>query len=68
MSKLFYLLSIIMLISCGEKPLEKTTFRGQAFGTTYLVQAYTNQNLDLEKGIDSIINLVNKSVKHLLTR
>ncbi len=66
MSKLFYLLSIIMLISCGEKPLEKITFRGQAFGTTYLVQAYTNQNLDLEKGIDSIINLVNKSVNTYL--
>jgi thiamine biosynthesis lipoprotein len=51
-----------MLISCGEKSLEKTTVRGQAFGTTFLIQAYTNQNLDLGKGIDSILNLVNKSV------
>ena len=62
MRKLIYFVLFTMLISCGEKSLEKTTVRGQAFGTTFLIQAYTNQNLDLGKGIDSILNLVNKSV------
>ena len=66
MSKLVYFVLFTMLISCGEKPLEKTIVRGQAFGTTFSIQAYTNQNLDLEKGIDSILNLVNKSVSTYL--
>lgn len=66
MRKLIYFVLFTMFISCGEKPLEKTTVRGQAFGTTFLIQAYTNQNLDLGKGIDSILNLVNKSVSTYL--
>ena len=66
MSKLVYFVLFTVLISCGEKPLEKTTVRGQAFGTTFSIQAYTNQNIDLEKGIDSILNLVNKSVSTYL--
>ena len=66
MRKLIYFVLFTMLISCGEEPLEKTTIRGQAFGTTFLIQAYTNQNLDLGKGIDSILNLVNKSVSTYL--
>ena len=66
MSKLVYFVLLTVLISCGEKPLEKTTVRGQAFGTTFSIQAYINQNLDLEKGIDSILNLVNKSVSTYL--
>jgi thiamine biosynthesis lipoprotein len=66
MSKLVYFVLLTVLISCGEKPLEKTTVRGQAFGTTFSIQAYTNQNIDLEKGIDSILNLVNKSVSTYL--
>ena len=66
MRKLIYFVLFTMLISCGEKSLEKTTVRGQAFGTTFLIQAYTNQNLDLGKGIDSILNLVNKSVSTYL--
>ena len=49
MRKLVYFVLFTMLISCGEKPLEKTIVRGQAFGTTFSIQAYTNQNLDLEK-------------------
>jgi thiamine biosynthesis lipoprotein len=55
-----------MLISCVKKPLEISIVRGKAFGTTFLIQAYTNQNLDLGKGIDSILNLVNKSVSTYL--
>ena len=66
MSKLIYFVLFTVLISCGEKPIEKTTVRGQAFGTTFSIQAYTNQNIDLEKGIDSILNLVNKSVSTYL--
>ena len=66
MSRLVYFVLLIMLISCGEKPLEKLIIQGQAFGTTFTIQAYTHQNLDLEKGIDSILNSVNKSVSTYL--
>jgi thiamine biosynthesis lipoprotein len=66
MRKLIYFVLFTMLISCVKKPLEISIVRGKAFGTTFLIQAYTNQNLDLEKGIDSILNLVNKSVSTYL--
>jgi len=36
--------------------------QGEAFGTTYSIQYYPTKSFDAEKGVDSVIYVVNKSV------
>ncbi len=58
----FYILVSLVIISCGNKEQQLIVFQGEAFGTTYAIQAYSEKNINLEKGIDSVIYAVNKSV------
>ena len=70
MKQLFYLITIFILISCVNNTSNKTThstaqkkvFKGNAFGTTYSINVYLDEDIKLEKGIDSLIYLVNRSV------
>lgn len=55
-------LLLVSLFSCADKTDGKHMLQGDAFGTTYSIQYYAAENLDLEKGIDSVINTVNRSV------
>ncbi len=66
MKNLIGILLVAFFISCDEDPLQKSIIQGQAFGTTFFIQAYTNQEIDFEKGIDSVLYLVNKSVSTYL--
>lgn len=53
---------VLTLLSCEIKGPEARVMRGNAFGTTYAIQYFSTDDLDLEKGIDSIIYAVNRSV------
>jgi len=55
-------LSFLLLLSCKTKTVELKVLQGNAFGTTYTLQYFSNTNFETKKGIDSIINRVNKSV------
>ena len=66
MKNLIGILLVAFFISCDEDPLKKSIIQGQAFGTTFSIQTYTNQEIDFEKGIDSVLFLVNKSVSTYL--
>lgn len=62
-----YILSIfcLLFIACGTpQSLDEITVRGEAFGTTYAVKYYdtTASALQVQKGIDSVIYEVNKSM------
>lgn len=61
MKKLFLLLCIT-LVACGSDKNELKGFTGNAFGTTYSIQIFSDREIALEKGIDSVIYQVNKSV------
>jgi len=50
------------IISCESKVEELQVLQGNAFGTTYTIQYFTDDFFDAEKGIDSVIYSVNKSV------
>lgn len=58
------LVSIVVLffISCAEKPLELKVMQGEAFGTTYAIQYFSETEFNAQKGLDSVLALVNKSV------
>ncbi len=64
MKKLLYTLLIVAFVSCEEKPKEPklATLQGDAFGTTYAIKYFSVDELNVEKGIDSILHAVNKSV------
>ncbi len=70
MKHLIYIFFAFFLFSCENKtsvnsiskPLTKKVYQGNAFGTTYSITLFSNTDLKLEKGIDSIIYVVNRSV------
>ncbi|WP_432411693.1 FAD:protein FMN transferase [Rasiella sp. SM2506] len=63
MKKLLLLLSVaFVLMSCAEKLPEAKVLQGNAFGTTYSIQYFSDTQFDAQKGLDSVFYLVNKSV------
>lgn len=61
--KVFYLItSLLLMVSCSPKEPKLTILQGNAFGTTYTIQYYSENVFEAEKGIDSVIYAVNKSV------
>lgn len=68
MRSYIYIFTLLLLISCNNKTLQKSVFQGEAFGTTYSIQIYSNEELNLVKGIDSVIYVVNKSVSIYLPK
>jgi len=63
MKKLQFVLCLFVFVGCNT-PTDITlkTYQGPAFGTTYTVQLYSDNEPDLDKGIDAVIYHVNKSV------
>ena len=69
MRLLYVTLALVLFVSCEEKEPHLSALQGNAFGTTYTIQyvpvakpAANIQRATLQKGIDSIIKAVNKSV------
>ncbi|QNJ96878.1 FAD:protein FMN transferase [Constantimarinum furrinae] len=63
---LAYLSLILFFVSCEDTPESPIVLHGDAFGTTYSIQYYPKTSFDAEKGIDSVIYAVNKSVSTYL--
>ncbi len=67
MNVLKAVLLTILFISCQEKALvKKRVLQGNAFGTTYTIQFYSQENTAFQSGIDSTIARVNSSVSTYL--
>ncbi|MBT0609123.1 FAD:protein FMN transferase [Aequorivita echinoideorum] len=62
MKKFVFLTIAVLLFSCGKKKSQPILLQGEAFGTTYTIQFYSDKNIEVKKGIDSVIEAVNKSV------
>jgi len=60
--QLFFLSIIALFFSCGNETEHPMVLKGNAFGTTYSIQYFSETPLQAEKGIDSVIYKVNKSV------
>ncbi len=53
---------LFLFLSCGNNKPEHILLQGEAFGTTYNIQIYSEKNTDFKNGIDSVIAAVNNSV------
>lgn len=62
MRKVLLLFLIGALHACAPKQVQPTVVQGEAFGTTYTIQLYSQQKFEVQKGIDSVITAVNASV------
>ena len=66
MKQIIFGLSLLLLISCDKEPLKRSVVQGHAFGTTFVIQFFSEKELNIEKGIDSVFYKVNKSVSTYL--
>ncbi len=63
MKQIVAFLVFIIFAGCkNEDSLEKKVLQGNAFGTTYTIQYFTNSNFEAQKQIDSVLYRVNKSM------
>lgn len=58
---------LLLLFSCKEKDAEglgtePQQFVGNAIGTTYSIKLFANEEVEVEKDVDSIINMFNNSM------
>ena len=61
--KYFYIVLSVFLVSCGKPEKVATVLQGDAFGTTFTIQYFSSSEIDaIEKGVDSVIHAVNRSV------
>ncbi len=62
MKYVWILVMATVCFSCQKNEEISKLYEGEAFGTTYHIQLYTNSDIDLQKGIDSVIAKVNQSL------
>ena len=62
MKKLILIPVLLLFIFCDKKENTHRFLQGNAFGTTYNIQFYSERNIDFKKGLDSVIDAVNHSV------
>ncbi|MGV6828621.1 MAG: FAD:protein FMN transferase [Flavobacteriales bacterium] len=65
----FLFFMVIQVLSCKPDTTSAVSLQGNAFGTTYHIQVYNNStisNKNLQKGVDSVIYSINKSVSTYL--
>lgn len=60
--------SLLIFVGCANEEPKLAVFQGEAFGTTYGIQVYGDNPITLQKGIDSVIYVVNKSVSTYLPK
>ncbi len=62
------LLVVLLVIACAPEKPKEITIQGEAFGTTYAVKYFgeVNEAEHIQKGIDSVIFVMNKSLSTYL--
>ncbi|MGW9685532.1 FAD:protein FMN transferase [Flagellimonas sp. 2504JD1-5] len=62
MRKLIFLFAGVLFFGCGTEQLLKNQSVGNALGTTYSIIYITHEELDFQKEIDSVFQVVNQSM------
>ncbi len=60
--KLFFLLPVLLAFSCEKNGIVEQVFTGDALGTTYQVKFFHNEKTDINEALDSIFEVINKSM------
>lgn len=62
MNKILPAILLLLLFSCKEGGLQEYVYTGEAIGTTYQLKFYHSEEIDVERGIDSIFEVINRSM------
>jgi len=62
MKILYTILIFVFVSSCTKDEPKAVVLQGNAFGTTYTIQYFSEETFETERGIDSVFYAVNKSV------
>src|SRR5690606_13064994 len=62
MKKLTFLPILLLFFFCKPKETQPVYLEGNAFGTTFHIQFYENEQFNYREGVDSVIDAVNHSV------
>lgn len=70
MKKLISILAISLLLFSCEKgnEIESHTYQGEALGTTYMVRYFSDDKLEFERSLDSIMDEINSSMSTYITK
>ena len=70
MKKIYFtILSVLMLLSCNNKDsVPSHEFNGEALGTTYMVRYFSDEDLEFERSLDSIMKDINSSMSTYITK
>lgn len=61
--------SVLLLFSCNsETEVSSHEFTGEALGTTYMVKYFSDDEIEFEKSLDSILNEINSSMSTYITK
>ncbi len=60
--RLIVTLLLLIFVSCSDENKTPMFVSGNAFGTTYNIQFFSEITFDVERGLDSVFQVVNKSV------
>lgn len=60
--KYLALVLLLLFVSCGNNEPAPVYLQGDAFGTSYHIQYYSKDEVDVQQGLDSVIAAVNHSV------
>lgn len=52
----------LFVLSCTQEKPTIYSVSGEGFGTTYNIQFYSSSGINAQKGIDSVLNVINRSV------
>lgn len=66
MKYFFYLLTLLLLLSCVNPQKSLTTLRGEAIGTTYNIKYIDKKQRNFSNKIHTLINLLNQSISTYL--
>lgn len=56
------LIGMCFFVSCGNPGPEEQVYAGEALGTSYHLKLFGPENLNIEKGLDSIFEVINNSM------
>lgn len=62
LNKVLPLLAFIFLLGCKKDGLQEFVYTGTAIGTTYQLKFFHTEEINVEKGIDSIFDVINHSM------
>lgn len=66
MRTLLFLFLCVCLNACRQDKNQAQSYNGAALGTTYHIQFFSKEELNFEKGIDSVFEAVNRSMSTYL--